>query len=152
MMTVVKVALGLVGLGIVVFVHELGHFLAARLVGIDVEAFSIGWGKPLLKKKIGKVEYRLGVFPIGGYCKMSGDSDYQKMWEDKKNGIDPEPGSYFAASPWKRIVAVFSGPFFNFLFAIILLSAIWGRGIEIETLENRIVLLSDIDGKSYPSD
>ena len=51
-----KIILGLTGLGIVVFVHELGHFIAARLSGIDVEAFSIGWGKPILKKKIGTVE------------------------------------------------------------------------------------------------
>ena len=51
-----NIALGLIGLGIVVFVHELGHFLAARLGGIEVEAFSIGWGNPLLKKKIGNVE------------------------------------------------------------------------------------------------
>jgi regulator of sigma E protease len=148
----IKVLLGLLGLGIVVFIHELGHFLAARLAGIDVEAFSIGWGKPILKKKIGSVEYRLGAFPIGGYCKMSGDSDYQKIWEDKKNGMEPEPGSFFAASPWRRIFTAFSGPLFNFLFAIIVLSVIWGRGIKIETPENRIVLLSDIDGKSHPSD
>ena len=49
-MIIYKILLGLVGLGVVVFIHELGHFLGARLVGIDVEAFSIGWGKPFLKK------------------------------------------------------------------------------------------------------
>ncbi|MDR1374074.1 MAG: site-2 protease family protein, partial [Treponema sp.] len=58
----IKILLGLIGLGGVVIVHELGHFLAARLVGIEVEAFSIGWGSPLFKKKIGAVEYRLGMF------------------------------------------------------------------------------------------
>jgi regulator of sigma E protease len=71
-----KILLGLIGLGVVVFVHELGHFLAARLMGIDVEAFSIGWGKPFFKKKIGSVEYRLGVFPLGGYRKMKGENDF----------------------------------------------------------------------------
>jgi regulator of sigma E protease len=76
-----KIALGLVGLGVVVFVHELGHFLAARLVGIDVEAFSIGWGNPILKKKVGAVEYRLGMFPVGGYCKMRGDNEFNEAWE-----------------------------------------------------------------------
>ena len=151
-MTVLKIAMGLVGLGIVVFIHELGHFLAARLAGIDIEAFSIGWGKPILKKKIGTVEYRLGLFPLGGYCKMRGDSDYQEVWEKNKNGIEPAPGTYFAARPWKRIFAAFSGPLFNFLFAVIVLSVIWGKGIEIETMENKIVLLSDIDGQNYPSD
>ncbi|MDR0313862.1 MAG: site-2 protease family protein, partial [Treponema sp.] len=80
-----KIILGLFGLGIVVFVHELGHFIAARLVGIDVEAFSIGWGKPILKKKIGAVEYRLGMFPIGGYCKMKGENEFKEAWEQNQN-------------------------------------------------------------------
>ena len=69
-MLIYRIILGLIGLGVVVFVHELGHFLAARFMGIGVDAFSIGWGKPILKKKIGDVEYRLGLFPVGGYCKM----------------------------------------------------------------------------------
>jgi regulator of sigma E protease len=151
-MTGIKIILGLIGLGVVVFVHELGHFIAARLCGIDVDAFSIGWGKPILKKKIGTVEYRLGLFPLGGYCKMRGESDYKEIWDNKKNGIEQEPGTFFAASPWKRIISAFSGPLFNFFFAVLALSVIWGRGIEVETLENRIVLLADIDGQSYPSD
>lgn len=150
--TVEKIVIGLIGLGVVVFVHELGHFIAARLSGIDVEAFSIGWGNPFLKKKIGTVEYRLGIFPLGGYCKMRGDSDYQAVWESHKNGNELPPGSFFATHPWKRIVTCFAGPFFNFIFAVFALALIWGRGTEIETLENRIVLLSDIDGQSYPSD
>ncbi|WP_461257340.1 site-2 protease family protein [Treponema sp. R80B11-R83G3] len=79
-MFILKIALGLFGLGIVVFFHELGHFLAARLVKIDVEAFSIGWGKPFLKKKIGAVEYRLGMFPVGGDCKMKGETDYNEAY------------------------------------------------------------------------
>jgi len=152
MMTALKIIIGLCGLGIVVFVHELGHFIAARLSGIDVEAFSIGWGKPILKKKIGTVEYRLGLFPLGGYCKMRGDSDYQEIWENSKNGVDPPPGTFFAAKPWKRIVTAAAGPLFNLLFAIIALAIIWGRGIEIKAWENRIVLLADIDGKTYPAD
>ena len=152
MFTVLKIALGLIGLGIVVFIHELGHFIAARLSGIDVEAFSIGWGKPIVKKKIGTVEYRLGLFPLGGYCKMRGDNDYQEVWENNKNGIEPPDGSFFAARPWKRIFTAFAGPLFNFIFAVIVLSVIWGKGIEIETLENKIVLLKDVDGQSYPAD
>ena len=152
MFTVLKIALGLIGLGIVVFIHELGHFIAARLAGIEVEAFSIGWGKPIIKKKIGLVEYRLGLFPLGGYCKMRGDNDYQEVWENKNRGIEAPAGSFFAARPWKRIFAAFAGPLFNFLFAVIVLSVIWGKGIEIETLDNRIVLLKDIDGQNYPAD
>jgi len=153
-MLIIKILLGLLGLGIVVFVHELGHFLAARLVRINVEAFSIGWGKPILKKKIGAVEYRLGMFPIGGYCKMQGDNDYNnEAYEKMSQGIKPEEGSYHAANPWARILVCFAGPFFNLLFAVILLSLIWGAGREINTLPNKIVLYSEVTpDQTYPAD
>jgi regulator of sigma E protease len=151
-MTFLKIVLGLLGLGIVVFVHELGHFLAARFSGIDVEAFSVGWGKPILKKKIGDVEYRLGVFPIGGYCKMKGENSYGEAWENSKNGQAPDSSSFYGAHPAKRVLVAFAGPFFNFLFAVLVLSVVWGIGFNVETLDNRIVILSDIDGQSHPSD
>jgi regulator of sigma E protease len=137
----------------VVFVHELGHFLAARLVGITVEAFSLGWGNPILKKQVGGVEYRLGMFPLGGYCKMKGESEFREAYESRKAAITPEDGSFFAASPWRRIVVSFAGPFFNLLFAVLALSVIWGVGFEVNTLDNRIVLASTINpAEHYPAD
>jgi regulator of sigma E protease len=148
-----KILLGFGGLGIVVFVHELGHFLAARLVGIDVEAFSIGWGKPILKKKIRGIEYRLGLFPLGGYCKMKGENEFQEAWENKRDSMNPSPGSFFGAGPFRRILVCFAGPFFNLVFAVLVFSVIWGAGFEVNTLENRIILASDISpGESYPAD
>jgi len=152
-MLIYKIALGLVGLGVVVFVHELGHFIAARLMGIGVEAFSIGWGKPILKKKIGEVEYRLGLFPLGGYCKMRGDSDFEEAYNKHKEGINAEEGTYFAAHPLRRAVTCVAGPLFNIFFAILVLSVIWGIGFEVTTRSNRIVLLSDIiPGSVNPAD
>ena len=151
-MVLLKIVIGLIGLGVVVFVHELGHFLAARLVKIDVEAFSIGWGNPIIKKKIGNVEYRLGMFPIGGYCKMKGETDYREVWENLRNGIKPETGSYLAASPAARILVSFGGPFFNLVFAVLLLSLLWGVGFEINTMGNRIILASEMDGHAFPAD
>ncbi|MDR2739576.1 MAG: site-2 protease family protein [Treponema sp.] len=152
-MLLIKILLGLAGLGVVVFVHELGHFLAARLVGIDVEAFSIGWGKPILKKKIGAVEYRLGMFPIGGYCKMRGENEFQEAYENRANSVPQAEGTFYGVSPLRRIVVAFAGPAFNLLFAVLVLSIIWGIGFEINTLENRIVLVSDINpGEKYPAD
>jgi regulator of sigma E protease len=149
-MIMVKILLGLVGLGIVVFVHELGHFLAARAMGIEVEAFSIGWGKAFLKKKIGGVEYRLSVFPIGGYCKMKGENDLRDA--EKGAEFTPEPGGFYAAPPFRRVVVAFAGPLFNVLFAVAVFSVIWGIGFEMPTLENRIVLVSDISGDmDYPA-
>jgi regulator of sigma E protease len=150
--TALKIALGLIGLGVVVFVHELGHFLAARISGIEVEAFSIGWGNPVLKKKIRGVEYRLGLFPIGGYCKMKGEGDFSKAWENYRSKKAGDSASFYGVHPVKRILTAFMGPFFNFLFAVLVLSLVWGAGFDVETLENRIVLLSDIDGGTYPSD
>jgi regulator of sigma E protease len=152
-MPIVKILLGLLGLGIVVFVHELGHFLAARRVGIDVEAFSIGWGKPFLKKKIGTVEYRLGIFPLGGYCKLRGDNEFQEAWENRQKLVEASPGSFFAVSPFRRIIMAFMGPFFNLLFAAAVLSVIWGIGFEVNTLDNRIILVSDFNpGSLNPAD
>jgi regulator of sigma E protease len=153
-MTIINILLGLIGLGIVVFFHELGHFLAARLVGINVEAFSIGWGNPILKKKVGNVEYRLGMFPIGGYCKMQGDSDHNNdAYKQLADGVKPEKGSYHAASPLARILVCFAGPFFNLLLAVFLLSILWGAGFEINTLGNRIILASELEpGQVNPAD
>ena len=152
-MLIAKIALGLFGLGFVVFIHELGHFLAARLVGIDVEAFSIGWGNPILKKKINGVEYRLGMFPVGGYCKMRGEHEFKEAWENNAGGIPPVKGTFFGANPPARMLVCFAGPLFNLIFAVILLSIIWGIGFERQTLDNRIVLASEYNtGVSYPAD
>jgi len=157
-MLILKIIIGLIGLGAVVFIHELGHFLAARLVKIDVEAFSIGWGNPILKKKIGGVEYRLGMFPIGGYCKMKGSSDYgtsdyKEVWEKMKTGAEMEKGSFLAASPAARILVSFAGPFFNLVFAFLLLSIIWGIGFDVNTLGNKIILASEVTpGQVFPAD
>jgi regulator of sigma E protease len=152
-MLIAKIALGLFGLGIVVFVHELGHFLAARLMGIDVEAFSIGWGNPILKKKVGEVEYRLGMFPVGGYCKMRGENEFKEAWENNAQGIEPVKGTFFGAEPWRRIVVSFAGPLFNVVFAALVLSFIWGIGFEVQTLDSRIVLASEFTtDKVYPAD
>jgi regulator of sigma E protease len=152
-MIIVKILLGLFGMGIVVFVHELGHFIGARLAGIDVEAFSIGWGRPVLKKKIKGVEYRLGMFPVGGYCKMRGDAEFQEVWENNEKGQGPEKGSFYGTSPLGRIIACFGGPFFNLIFAALVLSFIWGIGFEIQTLDNRIVLQSELNNENvYPAD
>ena len=152
-MLIAKIALGLVGLGVVVFVHELGHFLMAHLAGIDVEAFSIGWGNPILKKKIKNVEYRLGMFPVGGYCKLRGDNEFKEAWENNASGIEPVKGTFYGASPWGRMLTAFGGPLFNVLFAVLVLSCIWGIGFEVQTLDNRIVLASEFDSNaSYPAD
>ena len=64
------ILLGILGLSLIVFIHELGHYIAARISGVTVEAFSIGMGPVLLHKKIGVTDYRVSLIPIGGYCAM----------------------------------------------------------------------------------
>ena len=65
-MAILNILIGLLGLGIVILVHELGHFVAAKASGITVEAFSIGWGKVLFRRMFRGTEYRLSLFPVGG--------------------------------------------------------------------------------------
>ncbi|MFO7849651.1 MAG: RIP metalloprotease RseP [Spirochaetia bacterium] len=153
---ILTIILGLLGLGIVVFVHELGHFLAAKASGITVEAFSLGWGKPILRRTWKGTEYRIGILPLGGYCKMKGEELFKKALEDKQDKIYEEEGSLFSAPVGKRLITYLAGPAFNFIFSILVLSLIWFIGFSVETFENRVILISEypslFEDREYPSD
>lgn len=156
-MLIVTIFLGLLGLSVVVIVHELGHFFAARAMGVEVEAFSIGWGPRVAGFKRGGTEWRFSAFPIGGYCKMKGEESFRKALEDKASELPREKGSYYGASPWRRIVIALSGPLANVLFALMVFIAASTIGYSSPTYSNRIVLLSEYDlGSarlaSYPAD
>ena len=111
--------------GLCVFVHELGHFLAARMCGLHVIAFSIGF-KKVWSKKINGVEYRIGCIPVGGYVDLP-QIDATGEAEDENGNKLPK------AAPWKRIVTAFAGPFFNVLFALLLGCVIWIFGLPQST-------------------
>jgi len=153
---IMNILIGILGLGIVITVHELGHFVAARISGIDVDAFSLGWGKPIFKRKFKTTEFRISIFPIGGYCKMKGEEMFQSALEEGKAEIPAAPGSLFAASPLKRIFTYLAGPGFNFIFSIIVLGFIWFFGFTTYTFENKIILLSEFQNTTveniYPAD
>ncbi|MFP4564636.1 MAG: site-2 protease family protein [Spirochaetia bacterium] len=140
---ILTILLGIIGLGIVILIHETGHFIAARLAGIEVEAFSLGWGRKLISWKRGKTEYRISMLPIGGYCKMKGEHLLREAWQEEKESIPKEPGSFFAAPPWKRILVSLSGPAANLLFAGLVFSIIWLAGFSIQTYGNRVIVASD---------
>ena len=110
---------GLLGLGLVIIIHEAGHFIAARLSGVTVETFSVGMGPVLAHKKIKDTDYRISLIPLGGYCGMKGEKAFQEALDNKLSEIPSEPGSFYGVHPLKRLFIAFSGPFFNFLFAII---------------------------------
>lgn len=104
--------LALVALGILVTVHEAGHFIAARLCGVKVEAFSIGFGKPLFRFTKNETEYRISWIPLGGYVKMKGES----LEEDSPHEAD----SFQYATWWKKAIIAASGPIFNLILAIVI--------------------------------
>lgn len=140
---------GLFCLGIVVFVHELGHFLSAKLCGVAVESFSIGMGPILLHKTIGKTDYRLSLIPLGGYCGLKGQKDIQLEYSaanEAEHGctLPPPPDSFFAVGPLKRAAIAFAGPFFNFLFAAAAFSITAGIGYTYYTADNRIIIAKEI--------
>jgi len=145
------VILGLLGLSLVVIVHELGHYFAARAVGVEVEAFSIGWGPRLAGFRRKGTEWRISAFPIGGFCRMKGEEAFKKALEEKLPSIPAEPGSYYGVSPWRRLVILFSGPFANVLLAVLLFSIVSFVGITINTAPNRIILASSTSGPADSS-
>ena len=107
----------IVVLGILIFFHELGHFLVARLFGVGVEKFSLGFGPRLLGKTVGLTDYRISAIPLGGYVKMVGDEPDAEL--------DPEmvPYSFTHKHVFKKILIVAAGPVFNLLLAVIIYAA-----------------------------
>src|SRR5512139_1590722 len=97
-------------LGGLIFVHELGHFLAAKALGVKVVRFSIGFGPRLFGFRRGETEYRISLLPLGGYVKMAGDDPSEELApEDRGRGFLEQP-------PWKRLVIAFAGPAANLVF------------------------------------
>ena len=138
----VTILFGVLGLGIMVFIHELGHFLAAKANGVAVEVFSLGWGPALASMDHRGTRYQVSWFPLGGYCKMKGDEGLRAAALGSGE-LPAEPGSFFAAGVWRRISIIIAGPLANLLFAVLVLSLIWWLGFRIDSPQNRIVLASD---------
>lgn len=106
-------------LGVLVFFHELGHFLVARLCGVGVEVFSLGFGPRLVGKTVGRTDYRISGIPLGGFVKMVG--------EEPDAEIEPEdiPLSFTHKSVYKRIIIVAAGPLFNLILAVLIFFGIF---------------------------
>ena len=113
MSTIIQLA---IVLGIMVLVHEFGHFAVAKLCGIRVEVFSIGFGKRIFGFKRGDTDYRLSILPLGGYVKMAGDNPGEAPSGD--------PGEFNAHPRWQRILVALAGPFANFILALALMTGV----------------------------
>lgn len=134
---------GILGLGLVVIIHEAGHFFAARAVGIHVEVFSVGWGKKLIGFHRGGTEYRISWIPLGGFIKMKGEVAYQQAVEQGLDRIEAEKDSFFGAAPWKRIIVSLAGPVMNLIFALLVLTIINLAGYQVGSTDNKVVLADD---------
>jgi len=114
-------------LSIVIIVHEFGHFIVAKKLGVYVKTFSVGFGRKILKKRYGETVYALSILPFGGYVKFAGESENsdatkeapQGKSDDETPDSEIDPKQYFInKSPYVRGAVVFAGPFFNYLLAI----------------------------------
>jgi regulator of sigma E protease len=112
----------LIVLGIMVLVHEFGHFAVAKLCGIRVEVFSIGFGKKLFGFKRGDTEYQLSAIPLGGYVKMSGEMTLPS--DEPSQAAPDDPGNFNAHPRWQRILVALAGPVANFLLALGLMTGV----------------------------
>jgi len=149
-----EIFLGIIGLSVVVLIHEGGHYLTARLSSIRVEIFSIGFGRRLFGFKKGDTDYRVSVIPLGGYCRFYGEKSFRKALDDKLERIPRVEGEFYSSSPLRRILVSISGPLANLVFAILIFTIISWIGYNEEYAEPRIILLSEWsdDGSTWPAD
>jgi regulator of sigma E protease len=115
----------LILLGILIFVHELGHFLFAKIANVKVLKFSLGFGPRVLGRKYGETEYQISAVPLGGYVKMLGEESVDEITDEDR------PRAYNAQSAPKRILIVLAGPFFNIFFAAIVFGLISVSGVPV---------------------
>src|ERR1700719_3096033 len=104
-------------LGFMILIHEFGHYAVAKLLGVRVEVFSIGFGKRLLGFRRGDTDYRVSAIPLGGYVKMSGENPM-----DERTG---DPGEFLSHPRWHRFIIAIAGPAMNILFAVGLLTCVY---------------------------
>lgn len=104
-------------LGVLIFIHELGHFLIAKKVGIRVDKFSLGFPPNILSKKVGETTYCIGLIPLGGYVKMAGENPDEELTGDE--------GEFMSKTVSQRAAVVFAGPFMNYILAIVLLMVLF---------------------------
>ena len=130
-------------LGLMIFVHELGHFLAAKFFGVRVLVFSLGFGKRLLHWTRADTDYRISALPFGGYVKMAGD--------DPSAERTGEPGEFLAKPRWQRFVIVVMGPAMNILLAVLLLAGLYRFHFQKPAYEEQPARVGDVEAESPAS-
>ena len=120
--SIIYFILAALGIGVLIFIHELGHYLVARKEGMKIEAFSVGFGKPIFSWEKDGVKWQVCWIPIGGYVRIAG--------MEKKGVLEPYQieNGFFGKSPWARIRVALAGPVVNILFAAVLFCCVWALG------------------------
>src|SRR5438552_4903749 len=116
-------------LGVLVFVHELGHFLAAKRVGIRVLKFQLGFNPTIISFRRGETEYGIGALPLGGYVKMAGENP-----DDPRTGNSDE---FLSKSKWERFQVLIMGPVMNIVLAFVLTAIVLYQGVEKGAYEDQ---------------
>jgi len=124
--------------GILVFIHEFGHFFMAKLVGVRVEVFSFGFGKRLLGRRKGPTDYRISLIPVGGYVKFLGEEAFE-------TGRVLEPDSFMAKNRWKRFLIIVMGAVMNVLLAVLIFTIVNMAGVSVPEYLNEKPVIGWID-------
>lgn len=140
----------LIMIGLLITIHELGHFLFARMFGVKVETFSIGFGPPLIRWKGKETEYQIAAIPLGGYVKMYGEDS---MTEPVQGEVNKEayndPRSFHSKPRWQKMLIAFAGPLFNIILAIILFVVVYTTGITEPAYLTEPVKVGYVEKGSY---
>lgn len=115
--------IGLIVLGVIVVIHELGHFLVAKLFKIKVETFSVGFGPRLIGFRYGDTDYRISAIPLGGYVRMAG--------ENPGESVTGASNEFLSKPKWQRFLVAAAGPAMNVILAVGLLTGIFMYGTEV---------------------
>lgn len=143
-----QIAVAIVGLGLLIFVHELGHFFVGKLLGFEVRELVLGFGPKILARKIGKTIYAIAFFPLGGYVKFK-DSAAERLAEEQAQAdsivgavsadISPAAGDFDAAPVWKRALVMVSGPVMNVMLAVVIITGLFVLVPQVTTTVSRVL-------------
>src|SRR5471032_3135218 len=123
-------------LGVLVFVHELGHFLAAKRVGIRVLKFQLGFNPTVLSFRRGDTEYGIGALPLGGYVKMAGENPEDVERDEQGNAIK-HGDEFLSKSKWERFQVLIMGPTMNLLLAVVLTAIVLFQGADVPVFDDQ---------------
>lgn len=136
-----RIVIGVLFLFFLILFHEVGHLVVAILCGVKVESFSLGFGPALLHKTFRGIDWRLSLFPLGGYCGLKGEGNV--LGELEGEDLRPDPDSLYGVHPLKRAAVGFGGPLSNLIFSFLAFTAIAALGYTYETYSNKVIMADE---------